>query len=65
MGILAKCANPRCDRLAERNYCCGECAKAGGSLTAEESFLGRGRTADRHDAACEERGRRLARIADA
>ena len=65
MGILTKCANPRCDRLAEQNYCCGECAEADAALTAEDSLLGRGRTAWRHSAVCEGRRRRLAKPAGA
>jgi hypothetical protein len=60
MSVLTKCANSRCDRFAVQNYCCGACAEADGSLTAEENFLGRGRMAWRHGAACEERRLRRA-----
>jgi hypothetical protein len=65
MGILTKCVNPRCGRLAEQNYCCGGCSEADGSLTAEENFLGHGRTAWRHSAMCEERRARLAKTTGA
>ena len=58
MGIeIMKCANPKCDRRVVHNYCCTDCAHADITVSAEESFLGRGRAPARHSSTCNERER--------
>ena len=51
------CANPKCERRADQNYCCIACLWADMAVSAEESFLGRGRTTSRHSTTCNKRER--------